>query len=476
MAHGSRVFEEPTSPGTPTVVPGIVPVVFGTAPVNLVQGIDNVNKPIKCESFTDFKKQFGFSKDWDNYTLCEVADAAFIEFEVAPFIFVNVLDPEVHKKRLTEQTLTIENHKATIKNYGVLKKSLKLIANNETLKEDVDYIASFNDDGLVTIAFLTIQEAVIAEYDMLDPSLVTATDVIGGYDVDTGKASGLECINKVFPRLRMVPSLILAPKFALDPTVAAVMRAKATSVNKYFKSFALTDADTSETVVFTDVFGWKNDNGYTGKLEAFCWPLVAKKNKVYHLSTHLACNILKVCTINKNYPYESASNKTIPIDKIVVKKGDSYEEVELEPNQAEILNDQGIVTALNFVNGFVTWGNYTAAYPDVTDIKDKFHATRLMHNFIGNTIVLKTWEKVDGPIRRRLVDEIVDEMNMWMNGLQGEGAIIGGRVEARAEDNPKEQLTEGKIIFRYFVAEPTPAQEIENILQVDTSYYDKIFN
>lgn len=476
MPHGSRVFEEPTSPGTTAVVSSIVPVVFGTAPVNLVEGVDNVNKPIKCESFRDFKKQFGYSKDWDNYTLCEVANAAFIEFAVAPFVFVNVLDPEAHKKRVTEEAVTIENHKATLKNVGVLKKSLKLIADNVTLKEDVDYIASFNDDGLVTVAFLTIQKTVIAEYDMLDPSLVTATEIIGGYDVDTGKASGLECINKVFPRLRLVPSLILAPKFAIDQTVAAVMRAKATSVNTYFKSFALTDVDTSETAVFTDVFGWKNDNGYTSEYEAVCWPLVARKDNVYHLSTHLACNILKICAINKNYPYESASNKKIPIDKIVVRSGNEFEEVELEPNQAEILNDQGIVTALNFVNGFVTWGNYTAAYPGVTDVKDKFHANRIMHNFIGNTIVLKTWEKVDGPIRPRMVDEIVDEMNMWVNGLQGDGAIIGGRVEARAEDNPGEQLTNGKIIFRYFVAEPTPGQEIENIVQVDKSYYDTIFN
>ncbi|MFF2794980.1 phage tail sheath family protein [Lysinibacillus xylanilyticus] len=476
MPHGSRVFEEPTSPGTPAVVSGIVPVVFGTAPINLVEGIENVNKPIKCESFTDFKKQFGYSNDWNNYTLCEVADAAFVQFEVAPFVFVNVLDPEVHKKEVTQETLTIENHKATLKNVGVLKKSLKLIANNSELKKDIDYIASFNEDGLVTIAFLTAQTAVTAEYDVLDPSLVTSSDIIGGYDVDTGKSSGLECINKVFPRLRLVPSLILAPKFALDPVVAAVMRAKAKSVNTYLKAFALTDVDTSKTNVFTDVFSWKSDNGFTGELEGVCWPLVAKKGKVYHLSTHLACNILKVCILNKNYPYESASNKIIPIDKIVVKNGDKYEEVELEPNQAEILNDQGIVTALNFVNGFVTWGNYTAAYPNVTDVKDKFHATRLMHNFISNTIVLKTWEKLDGPIRRRFVDEIVDEMNMWMNGLQGEGAVIGGRVEARAEDNPNEQLVNGKVVFRYFVAEPTPGQVIENILQVDTSYYDKIFN
>ncbi|AMO32850.1 phage tail sheath family protein [Lysinibacillus sphaericus] len=476
MPHGSRVYEMPTSPGTPTVVSSIVPVVFGTAPINLTEGIDNVNRPIKCTSLIDFKKNLGYSKNWENYDLCEVADAAFVEYGLGPFVFINVLDPAVHKKSITQETVTIENQKGTLKNEGILKKSLKLIADSTTLKEDEDYIATFNEDGLLMIAFLTAQTSVIAEYDMLDPSLVTKEYLIGGYDVATGKASGLECVNKVFPRLRSVPSLLLAPKFSSDPDVAAVMRAKATSINTYFKSVALTDVDTTQTAVFTDVFEWKNDNGYTGKNEAVCWPLGMRKDKVYHLSTLFACNVLKVCLINNNYPYESASNKPIPIDKIVIKKGNKYEEVELEPNQAEILNDQGIVTALNFVNGFVTWGNYTAAYPDVTDVKDKFHATRIMHNFIGNSIVLKTWEKVDGPIRRRLIDEIVDEMNMWMNGLQGDGAIIGGRVEARAEDNPNDQLLNGKVVFRYFVAEPTPAQEIENILQVDTSYYETIFN
>lgn len=476
MPHGSHVLENPTSPGMPAVVSGIVPVVFGTAPVNLAEGVDNVNKPIKCESIEDFKKNFGYSSNWENYTLCEVADAAFIEFEVAPFIFVNVLDPAIHKKSVTEETLAIQSDKATIEKEGIIKSSLKLVSNSETLSLDVDYIVKFNDAGYIDIAFLTQQTNVIAEYDILDPSSVTSANIIGGYDVVTGKNSGIECINKVFPRLRLVPGLILVPKFSTDPIVAAVMRAKATAINMHFKAFALTDIDTTKAKIFTDVSNKKNEDGYTGILEAVCWPLVAKNEKVYHLSTQLACEIVKVCIDNNNYPYESASNKPIPINKIVVKNGDTYNEVELEPNQAEILNDQGIVTALNFVNGFVPWGNYTAAYPDVTDVKDKFHATRLMHNYIGNTIVLTTWKFIDGPIKRRQIDTVVDTMNIWMNGLKGDGAILGGRVEALAEDNPKDQLLNGKVIFRYYTAEPTPMQEIENILQVDTAYYDSIFS
>lgn len=475
MGRGSRVREVPTKPMMPTVAPGIVPVVFGTAPVNLTDGVDNINKPIKCESMEDFKKSFGYSDDWKNYTLCEFADSAFIQFGVAPVVFVNVLDPIVHKTSETEQTLTIESNKATVERKGVILSTLKLVANSTTLIANQDYIASFAEDGNVVIAFLTTQTSVIAEYDYIDPTKVTNEDVIGAYDVSTGKVSGMECINKVFPRLRLVPGLIVAPKYSQNPTVAAVMRAKATSVNVHFKSFALTDINTEQAKLYTAATEWKNTNNYTGIYEAVCWPLVALDEKVYHLSTQLACVIMKVCMKNNNFPYESASNKPIPVNKIVVKTATGLEEVELEPNQAEVLNRQGIVTAINFVNGFVPWGNNTAAYPNVTDIKDKFHATRLMHNFIGNTIVLTTWTYIDGPIRRRLIDTVVDTMNMWMNGLQGEEAIIGGRVEARAEDNPTQQLLDGKVVFRYYVAESTPTEEIENILEVDTTYYNSIF-
>lgn len=43
-------------------------------------------------------------------------------------------------------------------------------------------------------------------------------------------------------------------------------------------------------------------------------------------------------------------------------------EVILDVQQANYLNENGVVTALNFYNGFVSWGNYTACYPADTDM------------------------------------------------------------------------------------------------------------
>lgn len=87
--HGSRVREVPTSLSAPVVATATLPVVFGTAPINLAVTLENVNKPVIAYSFPEFAKALGYSDDWKRYTLCEMADLAFRQVGVGPVIFVN---------------------------------------------------------------------------------------------------------------------------------------------------------------------------------------------------------------------------------------------------------------------------------------------------------------------------------------------------------------------------------------------------
>lgn len=475
MARGSKLTQQPTQMPAPIMSAGLTLVAVGTAPINLATDTPSIHTPILATSLYEFEQKLGKSDDWESYTLCEVAEAAFNDFQVSPVVFINVLNPEVHKKTIAPVTLSIANSKATLDHDGVIKKSLKLIANNNTLAEGTDYLTSFDGSGKLSVAFLTNQTAVTAEYDVLDPTMITEADIIGGYD-EAGKATGLELLNKVFARTKRIPGLVIAPKWSTKPTVAAVMRSKVQYINTLFTGFTLTDIDVAAVTKYTDVESYKNDNNYTGKYEAVCWPKVARGGKVYHLSTQAACSILRVCQSNNDFPYESASNKPLPIDRLVVKVGNAYEELDLEVNQANLLNEQGIVTAINFINGFTLWGNNTAASPVEQDVKDQFHSVRIMHNYVGNTIILTTWSDVDGPIRKKDLDTIVDKMNIWFNGLQGAGAIVGGRCVALNEDNPTENLLKGKIKLRYYVAEAIPTEEIDNVLEYDTSYYATLFS
>lgn len=477
--HGVNTSEKPTSVISPVVATAGLQVIFGTAPINLAETSEYVNKPLLAYSFDEAKKAIGYSDDWDDYTLCEAMDSAFRLYGVAPIVFVNVLDPATHKTDVTK-TVNILNKKAVIDEKGVLLDTLvvKLTAEGTNLVEGTDYIVSFDNDGQVIIAVLTTgtipsnQPTLSVSFTKIDPSKVVNNDIIGGVDVDTGDLTGLELINSVFPKFGLVPGQILAPKFSKDATVAAVMKAKANNINTFFKAMSIADADTVTANNYTKVPEWKNQNNYTSPNELVCWPKVALNEKTYHLSTHIASRSSLTDSLNDDTPYVSPSNKALQINKALLNDG---KEVSLGPDQANYLNGQGIMTVLNFTGGWKAWGNRTAAYPAVTDVKDSFFPVRRMHNWISNSIILTTWAKVDDPTNRSLIDSVVDSLNIWLNGLTARGALIGGRVEFKQEQNPITDLLNGTVRFSVSIAEPTPGENLEFIVEFDANYYNSLF-
>jgi uncharacterized protein len=478
--HGVSISEVPTSVISPVLATAGLQVVVGTAPLNLAKTDEYINRPLLAYSFGEAEKALGYSDDWDDYTLCEAMDSSFRLYGVAPVVFINVLDPDKHRAEGTVEAQVLKN-KATISQKGILLDTLevKLTSASEPLIKDTDYIATFDDDGSVTIAVVptgdipSSQTTLSVSFTKLDPTLVTTNDIIGGVDVDTGNSTGLELINAVFPKFGLVPGQIFVPKYSKNPTVEAVMKAKADNINTYFKAAALTDIDTVVANHYTKVSEWKNQNNYTAANEFPCWPKVALGDKVYHMSTQLAGRISLTDANNDDVPYVSPSNKAFQMNKAVLEDG---QEVSLGPDQAAYLNGQGVVTALNFIGGWKSWGNRTGAYPSVTDVKDSFIPVRRMHNWVGNSIILTTWQKVDGPINRRLIDSIVDSLNIWLNGLTASGALVGGRVEFRKEENPTTDLLNGTVRFHVFLAEPTPGRELDFVLEFDATYYNKLFD
>lgn len=478
--HGVYTSEVPTSVISPVTASAGLKVVTGTAPINLAKTSEYVNKPILTYSWAEAVEALGYSDDWENYTLCEEMDAAFRLYGVAPVVFINVLDPMKHKANVAAKDVSILNKKAIIDDKGVLLDSLviKLTSAGTALVKGTDYLASFDDTGNVVIAIIaggTIpqdQTTLSVSYSKLDPSKVTNTDIIGGVDVNTGNATGLELINSVFPKFGLVPGQILVPKFSKDPTVAAVMKAKAGNINTFFKATSIEDVDSTAANTYTKVTEWKNTNNYSSPSEIVCWPKVALGDKKYHLSTHVANVNALLDSQNDDIPYVSPSNKALQINKAVTEDGT---EINLGIDQANYLNGQGIVTALNFMGAWKVWGNRTAAYPANTDVKDSFIPVRRMHNWISNTIILTTWQKVDDPTNKSLIASVVDSLNIWLNGLTATGALLGGRVEFRKDENPMTDLLNGTVRFHVFLAEPTPGEDFEFIVEFDATYYNQLF-
>ena len=69
-----------------------------------------------------------------------------------------------------------------------------------------------------------------------------------------------------------VPDLICAPGWSSNPAVAAVMAAKAPSINGLFKGKAVVDLDTAASAAssYDKVLSWKNTNGYTDENMIVC--------------------------------------------------------------------------------------------------------------------------------------------------------------------------------------------------------------
>ena len=99
-----------------------------------------------------------------------------------------------------------------------------------------------------------------------------------------------------------------------------------------------------------------------------------------------------------------------------------------------------------------------------------------MFIWVGNTLVTTFWSKIDDPTNKRLIETIVDSANIWLNGLVAKGALLGGSVEFREEDNTTTGLMDGILRFHVRMTPPAPAREIDFIQEYDTSYIATLFS
>lgn len=464
--HGVSTREAETSVSTPVTADSGVAFIVGAAPAHTVGGA--ANEPIMCQNYGEAVAALGYSDDWGKYPICEAIYAQFKLYGVSPVVFVNVLDPAKHKKTVAEQNYPLTDGKALLP-LEALKNTVKVTTYNVGTDFDLFYegenlILEVLEGGSIPAETgeLTIT------FDAVDPSAIKEKDIIGGFDTDTKKYSGLELIDKVFPKYGIVPDLILAPGWSDKAEVAAVMKAKAEAINGVFTGAkALIDADTTTVKHYADVPAWKKKQNINDAAEIVCWPMFGLGDRVFHASVHAAGRMGATDSDNGGCPAESPSNKSLQIDRAILADGT---EVLLDLNQANYLNSNGIVTALNFIGGYVLWGNETACFPADTDVKNYFICVSRMFGWVARTLVLSYWNKLDKKMTRRLIDSIVDSVNIWLNGLVNEEKLLGGRVEFKEEENSTTALMAGKAVFHIYLTPPSPMKECEFVLEYDADY------
>lgn len=474
LNHGVNTYKSETNFAAVKEAAVGIPFFVGAWPCHTTEK-GFVDKPQLVTSYDEAVSLGGYSSEWRDsdgnpkWSLCQAIYSQFKLFCMTPAVVFNVYNPKQHKKAVEATTFTVADHIVKLP-YDVIKdESLVVKDDLETLVLDTDYEVYYNGENCIIelLPDSTFYNATVLNigYNVADLSTITTATI----------EFAIEKIEMCMGLFGIVPDLICCPGWSQNPSVAAVMAAKAPVINGLFKGKAVVDIDSSADGVseYSEVLSWKNKNGYTSEDEIVCWPLVKVGDYLFDLSVITCGLIAKVDEGNGDCPYESPSNKSLTITAAVNKAG---EEISLNLQQADTISvSAGVVTVLNF-NGWVLWGNYTGCWPASSDVSRYFTCCNRTMDWICNTFVLTYWSYVDKPLTRVLIDAICNSFNSWLNGLTHENKLYGGEISYIADLNPVTNLIGGKFRLDTKMASPVPAQEINMYCEYDVSILENALN
>lgn len=463
--HGITVKEVTASDSGSVQSTAGVHVVVGVAPVNLANdpyGVTNI--PILLSSFEKAKEFLGYTEDFENYNLSEAMFAYFKLVRVAPVVFINVLDPQKHNTEINE-IAEVQNSQAAINIKGILLDTIAVSSDENPLVKETDYIASFDEEGNVVLSIINgkTYTSLTFKAKKIDPSVVTDADIVGGYNAQSGEMTGIELVRSVYPKFGKFASIIIAPGYT-SAVVAAALQAKTTDINGGFSSETIIDIK-EETSLITAIQKAKENAVIVSPHAMAVWPKVMVDDRVINFSTVLGAVLAYYDAENDDVPCLTPSNKPIVISGTCNENGT---EIYIDQLQANALNGIGIVTAIN-LNGWRIWGNNTAAFPDITEPKDRWIGCRRFFSWMENRFIITYLSRVDSLENYRLIEQIIEDENQFCSSLVADGKCAGAYIEYNSDENSLEQLESGKIVFHQYLAPYPPAESIENTFEFDTS-------
>jgi len=479
--HGVKTSQVPTRLVPSAQISAAILMAFGCAPIHRVPQGQRANAMpgsiILSYSSAEAGEQLGIQStdDFEKWDLSAAAYSHYNLYNKAPVLFVNIFNPEIHSTNVSNEAVTFFEGTAALAHQDVIG-NVTLTQNSTVLVEGGDYSLNRITGVIKALEGGALENpsgSISASYKYAAPELVTAEECIGGYDVQTGITTGLELVEDAFPKFSLIPGILVAPRFSVDVTVAAIMAAKTQNINGVFNAVAFADVPSSgdnAVTLYSKVPEYKNSNSLVSENLYLCWPNTKFGEREIPLSVQAAGIAAVVDADHGDIPYASPSNKNAQMQAAMA----DGNEVWLDLVKANYLNANGITTAFNF-NGWRLWGNRSAAYPGNTDPKDSMISNRRMLAWYGNRLVLTYFQKVDEPINNRLIQTIVNSEQIFLNSLVAAGALLGGRIEFLEDENAITNVMDGMIKFHVSLGLAGPAENIEFILEYDPAYIQALF-
>ena len=444
-----------------------VPLVVGTAPVNLIRDFANagiINKPVYVGDL-GAKKKIGWSDDWESFTLCEMLSALFDNAigNIGPAYFINVLDPTTHKKSTqTTKSLTFVNGTAYIESDTIIIDTFALADKTE----GTDYNLSYNfTTGKLAVVSADPSDPITgtesASYFEVDPSAVTDSDIIGA--VNNGVYTGLQAGLLVYPDNDAIVNYIAAPGWSEHPAVYEAMVEFCQAINDHWYAMPYADIPIDSVDTIAQAKTWKTNNGYDSMYTKVFWPQAKTADgKIYHLSSLAITETLRVDASHGGVPMETCSNK--PVAAVAQYFGSNSNNQGFDKSTGNTLNAVGISTMVKWGGQYRLWGPHTAAFVAADDGNAAagvdplgiFDTNMRMQEYIINSFEEDHGDQVDEPMDRNLKDTIIEAEQQKLDALAAQGALIGTPVITFVEsENPTSDLINGN--FTWNIADtPTP--------------------
>ncbi len=466
QAVGSRVADE--SQGAIVYV--------GTAPVHNVEGgANNVNKPIVVNNIAEARKYFGYSDEWDKYTLCEAMHVHLENKGVGPLVFINVLNPATHKASESGTvSKTPENGRVTIPAaQDIILDSVVVKSGNTAKIKGTDYAIAYNvEKKTITISELTAgalgTSALTITYNTIDASAVTTADVIGASD-GLGLNTGIFAIKNVYQLTGYIPAYLAAPGFSSVPAVHAAMYQNSVKVNGHWDVYMFVDLPivNGETPLTLDTAKtYKNGNGYTKENETVFFPLAqGTDGKIYHLSVLAAANFQELLLAQDGIPYKTASNTDCSLIENLYLGASNTGRVYDDSIINEKLNKNGIASAAYVGGRWAIWGCHSADYDQENgDQINVAETNRMMLYYISNDFQHRRTPDVDKPMTANDLQTIIAEEQTRVDALLNIGALTRGVVTLNADAQARSDIMNGDYSFLFDITTTPLAKSLTAIV------------
>lgn len=458
--HGAEASENRSQILTVNSGSANIAFIVGTAPINLTDETD-VNVVQRLANEDDAVKLFGFDKNYAKYSLSEAIDIFFTKYRVGPVYMVNVLDPAVHFKSADPETIPQINRKATLSQLGAIPSTVEVRIDTTLMVKDVDYQLLFNDQNKLVITTLVggnIKESDVLEvsYNVLDPSMVTADDIIGKITA-TGDYTGIKLVHTIYPEFNEVVGTLTAPHWTHITNVKNELITSANNLSDQFTANVTLDLDTSSISWYPDAVKVKSEAVLDDPRMNLCLGDLYIDDVKYTHSLYLAAHKQYIAQSNGDVPNINPSNKTyIGINGYKL----NGKSLTLTKSMAEYLNGNGIIVSRKITGSWRCWGNRTACFPANKDPKDFDIALRDMGNWLLNNIIIFTEQEVDGQMDRAWLTRIIGSVQGWLDSLKGSGKLITGNYSVPLSKNPLNDIANGLIRFLLEWTSPGTASAI----------------